>query len=95
MITIQILEETDTIESTDWCRPLQLMTMSAWSDGYSFKSMYSGRPENNVKWVRAKDVFGSGWFGCTIKELDATGIKYEFVRGNIPLSHQLDMREYN
>ena len=54
MITVQILEDTDTIQPTDWCRPLRLTTMSGgMSDYYSFESCYSGLPENNVKIGRA------------------------------------------
>jgi len=49
MITINILEKTDVLKKGDWCRPLNLCTMSGgMGDGYSFKSMYSGAPENNT-----------------------------------------------
>lgn len=50
MKTVQILESSDTIFPTDWCRPLCITSMSG--DFYSFKSQYSGVPENNAMWVR-------------------------------------------
>lgn len=94
MITIQILEDDDTIQATDWCRPLVLVTMSGgMSDYYSFESMYSGAPENNVKWVPAFEIFPA-WIGNTVGELneafdDCSGfVPYEIVRGDIPKAHQ-------
>ena len=93
MISVQILEDNDTIQATDWCRPLNLITMSGGhSDYYSFSNTYTGRPENNVKWVRVGDLFDA-WIGKTVKEYSKisvkTGIWYEFVRGEVPISHQL------
>lgn len=89
MKTIQILGPNDPVEPDDWCRPLQLMTMSGGhSDFYSFESMYSGTPENNVKWVRVKDIFGSWLFGKPAKDL-MYHIPYEIVRGDIPIDHRL------
>jgi hypothetical protein len=98
MITIQILEDEDKIDAEDWCRPLSLMSMSGGhGEGYSFKSQYSGTPENNVEWVKVKHVFGSYHYGCTVKkmrrEMKRIG-SYEFVRGDIPKRHQLDMKDY-
>lgn len=97
MITAQFLQNDDVIAPDDWCRPLQLVTMSGgMSDSMSFKSMYSGTPENNVRWARVKDVLGPRWKGCTKKEVNSSGFTtYEFVRGNVPPSHQLDMEYYN
>ena len=91
MLGVQILEEEDQIEPTDWCRPLVLVSMSGGiSDGYSFTSIYSGKPENNVKWAPVSDVFGPGWFGRPVKEINTTlDIPYEFIRGKIPKSHSL------
>lgn len=100
MITVQLLEPTDILEPNDWCRPLQIVSMNGGhSDYYSFQSSYTGTPENNVKWVRAKCVIGSGWFGKPVREyLDGMkkfGLSWEFVRGPIPARHQLDMQGYN
>ena len=68
------------------------------SDDYSFKCMYSGTPENNIKWVQAKHVIGNIWFGNTLghvrKELFSKFTEYEFMAGNMPKSHQLDMSDY-
>ena len=96
MITLQLLEKSDTIEPTDWCRPLSIVSMSGGhSDYYSFKSAYGGGPENNAEWVRVKDMFGMCWFGSTVANLN-TEMKrrYEFVRGPVPKSNQLDMTDY-
>ncbi len=96
MKTIQILEDNDCIELNDWCRPLSLCTMSGgMSDSYSFKSCYSGRPENNVEWVLVKHVFGTCWAGKTVATITKEISKYEFVRGDIPTSHRLDMTDYD
>ncbi len=95
MIAVQILEPHDFVYEDDWCRPLSLCTMSGGhSDDYSFKSMYSGTPENNVEWVRVGAVLGEGWIGCTVKEINKRMMRYEFIRGDIPKSHCLDMSDY-
>lgn len=94
MITIQILERNDEILPTDWCRPLSLRTMSGGhSDYFSFESCYNGQPENNVKWVNVHQIFGEVWYNKKLSELNDTlrkygGSGYEFVRGEIPVSHQ-------
>jgi len=98
MITVGILEKDDTIAADDWCRPLSIVSMSGGaSDSYSFKSCYSGTPENNVKWVRVKHVLGPHWFGRLVSEccLGDRDVSYEFLRGTPPKEHQLDMRDYN
>ena len=91
MVIIQILENDDCIDAEDWCRPLVLVTMSGGhSDYYSFESCYSGAPENNVQWVKVREVFGECWYGHPVKEvLKKLSIKYEFARGNIPRSHTM------
>lgn len=100
MITINILEPTDILEPNDWCRPLQIVSMSGGhSDYYSFQSAYTGAPENNAKWVRAKCVIGKGWFGKPVGDyltgMKKFGLSWEFARGPIPARHQLDMKGYN
>ena len=99
MITLQLLEAEDPVHPEDWCRPLSLSTMSGGhSDYYSFKSQYSGAPENNVKWVKVKYILGKGWHGCSVKAIDyALGeyVKYEFVRGEIPMRSRLNLKDYN
>lgn len=96
MIALQLLEPHDVLQASDWCRPLNLMSMSGgMSDYYSFKSCYTGSPENNVKWVRVEDQLGPGWLGKTVGEFNQRPvIPYEFIRGLIPQEHQLDMRDY-
>ena len=100
MISVSMLEPTDIIQATDWCRPLYLASMSGGQgDGYSFKCQYSGAPENNTKWVRVKMVLGKCWIGATVKHYHAAmspfGRAYEFVRGDIPKSHRLTKKEYS
>lgn len=99
MILINILEPDDIITKECWMRPLRLMTMSGgMSDSMSFKSQYSGVPENNVKWVRVIDQLGPRWIGKTVKEFikcQLMDFPYEFAIGNIPKSHQLNMRGYS
>lgn len=92
MKTVAILEANDNIQANDWCRPLSLCSMSGGhSDGYSFTCQYSGKPENNVRWVRVRDQLGECWFGVTIdqfnKEFGNKYGRYEFVRGEIPTDH--------
>lgn len=96
MKTVQILEPDDLIDPEDWCRPLMLISMSGGhSDSYSFKGAYSGTPENNVKWVKVKDQFGPIWFGKMTREVNfELGMRYEFLRGNLPSTHCLDMKDY-
>jgi hypothetical protein len=91
MITIQILEAHDVIRMDDWCRPLNLISMSGGhSDHYSFTSQYGGAPENNVKWVPVGAIFGDVWEGATVKALNKEFSYYEFARGPIPKGHQLE-----
>jgi len=95
MKQVFILEADDTIHPDDWCRPLAIVSMSGgMSDGYSFRCMYSGGPENNVEWVRVKCVIGECWFGKTVAQFSRIGTRYEFVRGDVPKSHKLDMADY-
>ncbi len=93
MLPVSILEDSDTIQATDWCRPLQLITMSGGhSDYYSFTSCYSGTPENNTKWLAVYQKLGAVWLGRTVGEyntaVEECGPQYEFLRGDIPVSHQ-------
>ena len=97
MRQVLILEDNDTVEPTDWCRPLTLTTMSGGhSVALSFENMFSGTPQNNTKWVQVQDVFGPNWFYKTAQELNNYGgSAHEFVRGDVPAAHQLDMKGYN
>jgi len=91
MITIQILQNNDILQEDDWCRPLLLTTMSGgMSDDYSFTNMYSGTPENNVKWCQVGISFPY-WVDGTLGKLKRRVLyefgDYEFVRGTPPRSH--------
>ena len=90
MILVRILEAGDVVKPDDWCRPLRLDTMSPQGDGYAFTSPYSGSPDNNVCWVRVRDIFGPVWFDrqSTVREL-CKHTPYEFIRGTPPQAHIL------
>lgn len=95
MKSVFVLEAHDVIDKNDWCRPLEITSMDGGrSDYFSFKNQYSGTPQNNVKWVRVKDQFGSIWFGKTVLEFTKMGLLYEFIRGDIPKSHAENMSGY-
>lgn len=99
MKTVEILELDDLIDPEDWCRPLQIVSMSGGhSDYYSFQSCYTGAPENNAKWVKVKFILGKPWHGKSVMEYNKAMSKfgtYEFVRGEIPTSHKLNLKDYN
>jgi hypothetical protein len=101
MYQIAILTSKDVIKKGDWCRPLSLSTMSGgMSDYYSFKSEFSGSPENNTLWCRVERIMPF-WIGASVssynekmKEIN----KWEFIRGQIPESHiheDAENPEYN
>lgn len=88
-ITVQILEPTDVLQPTDWVRPL---APSSDTDHVDSFSTYGGSPINHLKWVQAKDVFGEGWMGHTLKDIDKDmrdvgGFNYEVARGAVPPKH--------
>ena len=63
---LMLLGNTDIIVKGDWCRPLYLSTMNGGhSDDYSFKSQYSGAPQNNTKWCRVERIMPF-WIGTTV-----------------------------
>ena len=94
MLSLQMLEADDRIQPWDWCRPLHLHTMSPQGDGYSFRSCYGGGPENNLKWCLVQDVLGPVWRGAKVR--DITRVTHmEFVRGNIPKQHRLNMKSFH
>ena len=99
MITLQLLEANDVVNPEDWCRPLSIVSMSGGhSDYYSFSSQYTGAPENNVKWVKVKYILGKPWHGLTVKDIDfglGKFVKYEFVRGDIPMRSRLGLAGYS
>lgn len=92
MISVNILEDHDIIQESDYCRPLSITTITSYSDFISFTNTYSGQPENNVKWLTAKQTIPF-WVGRQVQEFnnrmyDISGQRYEFIRGAIPKSHQ-------
>lgn len=99
MITVQMLEADDAVHPDDWCRPLSIVSMSGGhSDYHSFQNQYTGSPENNVKWVKVKYMFGKRWHGQTVNEIDkhlGQFVKYEFIRGKIPSRQILSLKGYS
>lgn len=96
MIAVEILEASDTLQATDWCRPLALQTMlGGLSESYSFENCYNGSPENNTRWAQASEVFPR-WIGRPLSEMQTMLGKfnrpYEFVRGPVPKNHVLPSR---
>lgn len=91
MITVQILEPTDTIEPNDWARQL-------YHDDYARNNAYSGKPMNRMGWMIARFVCPF-WVGKTVGECNerfAAGLTgsapyFEFVRGPIPVTHQEEL----
>ena len=88
MKTIQILESSDVLLKTDFCRPLRITATGSTCDS-------DGLPANFVKWVPVFRVIPERFFGLKLEELYGFSSPYEFVRGDIPLRHRLDMRVYS
>lgn len=91
--SILLLGEEDTLEPDDWVRPLQPTAGNCGGEpAVNSLATYSGTPLNHFKWVLARDVFGSVWFGMTLAEIhegmkDTGGFNYEVVRGHMPRGH--------
>lgn len=98
MISVHILEDHDKIDPMDWVRPLTF-------DGEAnTKSCYSGKPDNNTKWVRVYEYFGDWVFGMKVGDYHDHIMKravygvnvmmrFEFVRGIMPESHIWNLKE--
>ena len=90
-----MLEESDTIEATDWVRQLSL-TYTGQSDYLETTSIYGGGRINRTGWMTAAEVCPY-WVGRTVGEFnEGADFKhrhqsevsaYEFIRGDIPVSH--------
>ncbi len=97
MKQIMLLDNTDIVLPTDWCRPLSL-TLSKFGalSEPDLSSKHLGTPINNTKWVQAAKIFDPAWFEMesTVQSFSIS-LNYEFVRGDIPESHQLDIARYN
>ena len=85
-----ILEDNDVVLPTDWCRPLQIISMSGgYSDYYSFENQYTGKPENNARWCRVDQIFDTVlYYKNTVKQYNQYNEEFEFIRGDIPWKHQ-------
>lgn len=89
MIAVSILEPDDTLLGTDWVRPLTFSPLSRGSDTIlvNAHSTYSGAPTNHVRWVEAKDVFGTVWLGRRFGDVVSACGNYEAIRGPMPTPH--------
>ena len=91
MRTIKMLEEDDLIHSEFWCRPMNFLPSAAAGCEVfpNTTSCYGGRPMNNTRWIKVRDVLGPFWFGRSVSEFNAgSKMQYEFVSGEIPEGHQ-------
>lgn len=94
MIDIQMLENDDTIKASDFCRQLAIDYVGQ-SDSFSTTSPFGGSRINRIRWMKASEVCPF-WIGKTVGSFNRaltngqhySHSPYEFVRGNIPLSHQ-------
>lgn len=92
MKNVQILESSDIIHENDYMRPLQLQTENGGrSDYMALTNVYSGRPQNNVKWIKVSQYLGQCWWGRTVEDFHGKmyGHEYEFLRGDLPHTHVL------
>ena len=87
MISVNILEPNDQVESTDWCRPLMI-------DASNQVCTIDGHPKNNPKWAPVALVIPKHLHGQSLITIRCAGLPYEFIRGNPPDHHKLDMRLY-
>lgn len=91
MKSMQMLEPDDLLQAEDWVRPLVYHPATAQGEIVVNSISAYGLPINHPKWIRARVSFGSCWFGKKLKELDPNR-EYEFLRGDIPQSHRLDLK---
>jgi len=87
MKTLTLLEDKDLITPDLWCRPLEPTYEDS---GSFFRDSPYGSPLNNMKWIKARYVFGKVWMGKPVNSFP----EIEFVKGEIPKSHQLNEDEY-
>jgi hypothetical protein len=87
MTPVLILGQEDEVLSGDFCRPLNI-------DATGSSCNAEGYPKNFVKWVKVSLVIPTYFCGLKVKSLWEEGYKFEFVRGELPDAHKLDMRLY-
>ena len=88
MKQVLILDNSDTIQESDYFRPLLIL----YSDlgEIHFTGTYGGRPINHFKWLPVKGDLDPSWFGKRVDEFNAPGhTPYEFLRGTPPAGHIL------
>lgn len=97
MKSILFLEKDDIIHPDDYCRPLiRSADYSSYSDAWIEINEYGGSPLDTLKWMPLWLKFGECWWGKTYQEItDQSNIFYEYVRGELPKSHIIDLKENN
>ena len=97
MVTIQLLEDDDILEPTDFYRFTRIWYMGQ-SDTVETTSMYGGGVMNFFLWMRLNREYGSkGWYGKTVRAVRGfnkstphqPGATFEFARGPIPVKNQM------
>lgn len=87
MRSISILENTDTVRSTDLCRPLNIDATGSSCD-------VEGYPKNHAKWAPVRLAIPAYFHDLKVESLLAEGYNFEFARGEVPDNHKLDTRLY-
>ena len=98
MKTIQLLEDEDLINPNDWCRPLiRSADYSNYSDAWMTSGTYDGNPLDHLKWIPVWLKLGQCWWGYKYQEYTSNKnmTPIEFIRGNIPNTHKLDLIQNN
>lgn len=99
MKNIFILENTDIILPTDYSRPLARSASYSYSDAWIEESPYDGSPCDHLRWAPVWLVLGDVWWGKQYGEFvnfnkDYPARPFEAVRGDIPISHIIDLKKY-
>lgn len=87
MKPVLILEDNDEVLKTDLCRPLLIDATGSNCDS-------QGYAKNHAKWVPVALSVPEYFHGLKVESLRIEGYNFEFIRGQVPDSHKLDMRLY-
>jgi hypothetical protein len=88
MTTIRILGPDEIPTESNLCRPLR------WDLRFSTCDEY-GHPKNQFKWAPASACIPEELLThLTVQELSENGFEFEFIEGDPPRRHKLDMRTY-
>lgn len=91
-VRVEILTSEDILRGDDLCRPLSA-TFDGQSDTFQTVATYGGGPINHFGWVPVDAVCPAwvgksvGQFHTALNKLHHSTPDYEFLRGDVPLSH--------